>query len=248
MATFIDCSDQKYWQDKGTDMKILGLIGGISWVSTADYYKLINEGINKRLGGLNFAECIIYSFNYADIKRNNDADDWDSTFTMLSKACLHLKESGADAILLCANTMHLIAGRIEESITLPLIHIASATATVIKKQQLKKVGLLGTKFTMERDFFTSKLAAQGIETIIPGADDRQFLHETIFEELGRGITKNETRQRYLTIIGSLIKEGAEGIILGCTEIPLLIQQQDVRVPVFDTTRIHAAAAVDFALE
>ncbi|MBL7743766.1 MAG: aspartate/glutamate racemase family protein [Chitinophagaceae bacterium] len=229
-------------------MKILGLIGGISWVSTADYYKLINEGINKRLGGLNFAECIIYSFNYADIKRNNDADDWDSTFTMLSKACLHLKESGADAILLCANTMHLIAGRIEERINLPLIHIASATATVIRKQQLKKAGLLGTKFTMERDFFTSKLAAQGIETIIPGSDDRQFLHETIFEELGRGILKNETRQRYLTIIDSLIKEGAEGIILGCTEIPLLIQQQDVRVPVFDTTRIHAEAAVDFALE
>ncbi|MBL7740504.1 MAG: aspartate/glutamate racemase family protein [Chitinophagaceae bacterium] len=229
-------------------MKTLGLIGGISWVSTADYYKLINEGINEKLGGLNFAQCIIYSFNYADIKRNNDANDWDATFLLLSKACLRLENSGAEAILLCANTMHLIADRIGEGINLPLIHIASATATVIRKQQCRKVGLLGTKFTMERDFFTSKLAAQGIDTIIPPPGDRQFIHDTIFEELGKGIINPQTRLRYLAVIGSLVREGAEGIILGCTEIPLLIRQEDVEVPVFDTTRIHAAAAVDFALQ
>jgi aspartate racemase len=168
-------------------MKKLGLIGGISWVSTADYYKFINEGINKELGGVNFAECIIYSFNYDDIKRNNENNDWDTTFNMLSKACLNLKNCGAEAILLCANTMHLIADRIQESIDLPLIHIATETAKEIQKKEIKKVGLLGTKFTMELDFFKDKLTALDIEAIIPEADDRDFLHDTIFNELGKGL-------------------------------------------------------------
>jgi aspartate racemase len=227
-------------------MKTLGLIGGMSWVSTIDYYKLINEGINQKLGGLNFAECIIYSFNYADIKRNNDANDWEANFKIVSEAATHLKNSGAAAIVLCANTMHLIADRVEQAIGLPVIHIATATSSVIKNKGLKKIGLLGTKFTMELDFFRSKLTDQGIETIIPGDEDRNFIHYTIFEELGRGLIKDETRARYLAIIMEMIAGGAEGIILGCTEIPLLIQQPDVTVPVFDTTRIHAAAAVDFA--
>jgi aspartate racemase len=228
-------------------MKTLGLIGGISWVSTIDYYKLINEGINEKIGGLNFSQCIIYSFNYADIKKNNDANDWDKTFSMLSAACEHLKNGGAEAIVLCANTMHLIAERIEEKVGLPVIHIATATATAIKDKNIKKVGLLGTKFTMELDFFTNKLTEQGIEAIIPGEEDRQFIHHSIFEELGRGIINEETKQRYLAIINILIEQGAEGIILGCTEIPLLIQPQDLPILVFDTARIHAAAAVDFAL-
>lgn len=229
-------------------MKIIGLIGGISWVSTADYYKLINQGINDKLGGLNFSECLIYSFNYADIKKNNENNDWDATFSLLLKGCQFLKQGGAEAIVLCANTMHFIADRLEKEINLPIIHIATVTATEIQKQGLKKVGLLGTKFTMELDFFKDKLSAKGIEAIIPQSEeDRDFLHTTIFEELGKGIVTEETKKRYLAIANQLIKEGAEGIILGCTEIPLVIKPEDIAVPVFDTALIHSNAAVDFQL-
>ncbi len=228
-------------------MKKLGLIGGISWVSTIDYYKAINEGINEKLGGLNFSTCIIYSFNYAEIKKNNDANDWDSTFKKLSEACEHLKNSGAEAIVLCANTMHMIADRIEAKVGLPLIHIATATAAEIKKSNIKKVALLGTKFTMERDFFTSKLNDQGIEAIIPDEEDREFIHYTIFEELGRGLIKEESKQRYISIINKLQEQGAQGVILGCTEIPLLIKKEDVSIPIFDTALIHSKAAVEFSL-
>jgi aspartate racemase len=228
-------------------MKKLGLIGGISWVSTADYYRFINEGINEKLGGVNFAECMIYSFNYNDIKKNNENNDWESTFNMLSKACQSLKNSGAEAIVLCANTMHLIADRIQESVDLPLIHIATETAKEIQKKDIKKVGLLGTKFTMELDFFKDKLTDLAIETILPEANDREFIHETIFYELGKGLVLESTKQRYLSIIEKLIDNGAEGIILGCTEIPLLVKQEDIKVPVFDTALIHSNAAVAFAL-
>ena len=229
-------------------MKKLGLIGGMSFVSTLDYYKMINLGVNEKLGGLNYPECIIYSFNFADVKRNNDANDWDGNFNMVTDAGNKLKNSGADALVLCANTMHLIAEKVEKAVGLPVIHIATATAIAIKNRNLSKVGLLGTKFTMELDFFRARLQENGIEAIIPqSADDRDFIHWTIFEELGRGLLKEDTKQRYLSIIHELISQGAQGIILGCTEIPLLIQPADVAVPVFDTTRIHAAAAVDFTL-
>ncbi|QLC65356.1 aspartate/glutamate racemase family protein [Flavobacterium sp. LPB0248] len=229
-------------------MRKIGLIGGISWVSTSDYYTLINKGINEKLGGLNFSECLIYSFNYSDIKKNNDANDWDSTFNMLLKAAEVLKSGGAEAILLCANTMHLIADRIQEAIDIPLIHIAEETAIEIQKKQLKKVGLLGTKFTMELDFFKDKLAEKEIETIIPISEaDKDFIHYTIFEELGRGIATEETKKRYLEIANELIQSGAEGIILGCTEIPLVIKEGDLNVPIFDTTLIHTQAAINFQL-
>jgi aspartate racemase len=228
-------------------MKKIGLIGGISWVSTADYYSFINKGINERLGGLNFAECIIYSFNYAEIKKNNDAGDWDKTLSMLTNAALGLKACGAEAIILCANTMHLIADKLEEKVELPVINIASVTAREIKKKGITSVGLLGTKFTMERDFFNSKLKEQGITSIIPDEDDREFIHYTIFEELGRGLVIEETKQRYISIINKLIERGAKGIILGCTEIPLLIKPGDITVPAFDTTLIHSNAAVEFML-
>ena len=229
-------------------MRKIGLIGGISWVSTADYYKLINEGINEKLGGLNFSECLIYSFNYADIKKNNENNDWDSTFTMLLKGCKFLEQGGAKAIVLCANTMHFIADRLEAAIDVPVIHIATATSLEIEKQGLKKVGLLGTKFTMELDFFKDKLLAKGIEAIIPQNDeDKDFIHTTIFEELGKGLVTDETKKRYLEIANQLIKEGAEGIILGCTEIPLVIKSGDLSVPIFDTALIHSKAAVEFQL-
>lgn len=228
-------------------MKIIGLIGGISWVSTVEYYRLVNEGINKKLGGLNFSNCIIYSFNYADIKRNNDNNDWDSTLNMLTSAAVHLQNSGAECILLCANTMHMVADALQQKINVPLIHIADETAKVIEQSALKKVILLGTKFTMENDFFKDRLLQRNIMTIVPSTEDREFIHYTIFEELGRGLLKPETKEKYLSIINKLVEAGADGVILGCTEIPLLISQADVHVPLFDTTAIHAEAAVQFSL-
>ena len=229
-------------------MKILGLIGGISWVSTIDYYRLINQGVNEKLGDLNFAECVIYSFNYQDIKNNNDAGDWDKTLQMLTTAALGMKAAGAEAIVLCANTMHMVADRLEQNLQLPLIHIATVTAQAIKQRGLVKVGLLGTKFTMEQSFFRDKLTANGIEAIIPDSEDREHIHYTIFEELGRNLIKPETKSFYIDVINKLVAQGAQGIILGCTEIPLLISQGDVSIPLFDTTLIHSKAAVEFALE
>lgn len=230
-------------------MKTLGLIGGISWVSTLDYYKNINLGINQKLGGLNFSKCLIHSFNYADIKKNNDANDWESTFNMIAEASMNLKLSGAEGIVLCANTMHYIADRLEQQIELPVIHIGTATANAIKQQGAKKVGLIGTKFTMELDFFKDKLKAQGIEPIIPDDQtDRDFIHYIIFEELGRGIVSKESKEHYLAIVNKMIEqEEIEGLILGCTEIPLLIKPEDLDISCFDTTLIHSDAAVEFAL-
>jgi aspartate racemase len=238
----------KTFRKENNGMKTLGLIGGISWVSTQDYYKYINEGVNKKLGGMNFARLIIHSMNYGEIKKNNDANDWDATFKLLHEAGENMKAGGAKAIVLCANTMHLLADRLEEKLNLPVIHVATATANEIKKLNLKKVALLGTKFTMERDFFTNKLKDQEIESIIPGDEDRKFIHYTIFEELGRGIINQETKQKYISIIQKLISQGAQGVILGCTEIPLLIKQEDVEIPVFDTTWIHSEAAIKFIVE
>ena len=217
-------------------------------MSTVDYYRLINQFTNEALGDLNFATCLIHSFNYADIKRNNDRGDWDKTLNMIAKASENMKRSGAEAIVLCANTMHLIAGPLEERIGLPVIHIATATARAIKSKQIRKVGLLGTRFTMEHDFFTDKLKEEGIEAIIPPDAERGYVHETIFEEFGRGLFLPETKARYQAIMSDLQNRGAEGIILGCTEIPMLLNQTDFPAPLFDTTYIHARAAVDFALQ
>lgn len=228
-------------------MKILGLVGGTSWVSTLDYYKLINEGVNEKLGDLNFAECMVYSVNYQVIKQNVDADDWDSNLEILAGAAIKLQNSGAKGIILCANTPHLVADRIQEKIQVPVIHIATATANAIKEKGLKKVGMLGTRLTMERDFFRNKLEEAGIEMLIPEDDDRGFIHYTIFEEFGRGIFSRETKQRYLAIMQKLLAAGAEGIIAGCTEIPLFIKQDEVNFPLFDTMALHAKAAVEFAV-
>ncbi len=228
-------------------MKRIGLIGGISWVSTVDYYRYINLGINARLGANNFAECMIYSFNYQELITKNNSCDTEGTFRLLLDAAMHLKNSQVTALVLCANTMHMYAERLEQVIGLPVIHVATATAITIRHSGLKKVGLLGTKFTMERDFFKDKLTARGIQAIIPDDADKDFVHQTIFEELGKGLFLASTRQRYIAIIEDLKSRGAEGIILGCTEIPLLIKQSDVTIPVFDTTLIHSETAVSFML-
>lgn len=229
-------------------MKILGLIGGISWVSTIDYYTQINQGINNQLGELNYAECIIYSFNFQKIKDNNDTNNWDSTLKMVVAAAKKLENSGAEGIVLCANTMHIIADRLEKEISIPLIHIATSTAIEIKKGGLKKVGLLGTKFTMDYDFFKSKLNELGIDVVIPlNQSDKDFINDTIFDELTKGIIRTETKERYLSIIEQLKNDGAEGIIAGCTEIPLIIKENDIDLPYFNTSLIHSKAAVKFAI-
>lgn len=230
-------------------MKKIGLVGGISWTSTLDYYRYLNQGINEKLGALNFAECLIYSVNFDDFQRYNAAYDWDATFELLSTAAENLKKAGAEAIVLCANTAHIVADRIEKHIQLPLIHITTATADAICQKNLKKVGLLGTTYTMELDFYKDKLIERGIEPLIPELQaERDYIEDTLRYELGKGVIKPETKVAYLKIIQQLIDRGAEGIILGCTEIPLLIRAEDVAVPVFDTTRIHTQAAVEFAVE
>ncbi|MEO6286737.1 MAG: aspartate/glutamate racemase family protein [Dyadobacter sp.] len=229
-------------------MKKIGLVGGMSWVSTIDYYRFINEGINGKLGGLHFAECIIYSVNFNDFVSNNIAGNWDATYEIILNACENLEKAGAEAIVLCANTAHAIADRLEANFALPVIHIVTATADAIKKKGLEKVGLLGTKFTMEMDFYKDKLISLGIEPMVPESQEtRDFIQQTLKDELGKGIILEETKQRYISIINELIANGAEGIILGCTEIPMIISQKDVSVPVFDTTEIHSQAAVTFSL-
>jgi aspartate racemase len=229
-------------------MKTIGLIGGISWVSTADYYSQLNQKVNARAGGLNFPQMLIYSFNYAEIKKNNDNNDWDATCDLLTTASQNLIRSGAEGIALCANTMHLIADRIQAAIDVPLINIADATAQQVEKNHIQKVGLLGTRFTMEQEFFKKKLSEKNIEVFIPEEEEKAFVHQTIFDELGKGIITVKTKSKYQEIIAGLQRKGAEGIILGCTEIPLLIKQEDVQPLVFDTTNIHTDAICRFIME
>ncbi len=225
-------------------MKKIGLVGGMSWVSTVDYYRLINQGVNARIGGLNFAECIIYSLNFGDIQIVN----WNNSFELLYKACLSLKNSGAECIVLCANTAHQFIDQLEARIELPFINIVSETARVIQRKQLTKVGLLGTKYTMEMDFFKDGLMQKGIECIIPKRENiREFIQRTLRDELGKGIYKSKTKDAYLSIINELLKSGAQGIILGCTELPLIIKQQDVSAPLIDTLELHCEAIVKFAI-
>jgi aspartate racemase len=225
-------------------MKKIGLIGGISWVSTLDYYRFINEGINEKLGRLNFAECVIYSLNFEDIQTKT----WANAYDLLLNAANDLKNSGVEGIALCANTAHLYADQLQQAINLPIIHIGVATAHAVKAKGLKKVGLLGTIFTMELGFYRDKLVEHGLSVLIPPSQaTRDYIQHTLKEELGRGIIQADTKDNYVKIINELIENGAEGIILGCTEIPLLIRQADCSVPIFDTTKIHSTAIVDFAL-
>ena len=228
-------------------MKKIGLVGGTSWTSTVDYYRYINEAANDQLGGFHAAECILYSVDFDKFKTFNAAHDWDSTYGLLSHAGLQLKAAGAELIILCANTSHMVAERVEATVHLPMIDIRTATAAAIHKQGIQKVGLLGTVYTMELSFYRDKLLTLGIETIVPSQQsDRDFIEDSVLD-LGKGIINPSDKTRYLEIIHELIQQGAEGMILGCTEIPLLLSQEDCPVPVFNTTLIHAQAAVDYAL-
>jgi aspartate racemase len=225
-------------------MKKIGLVGGISWVSTMDYYRFINEGVHEKLGGLNFAECLIYSLNFGDIQ----AISWVNSYELLLNACESLKRAGVDGIVLCANTAHLFADELQEKIQLPFIHIVAETAKAVIKQGYKKVGLLGTIFTMEMDFYRKKLEAYGLEVLTPAKQEtRDYMQHTIKEELGIGFINPETKKNYITVVNELIENGAECIILGCTELPMLISQNDFDIPVFDATKIHSQAIVDYLL-
>ena len=228
-------------------MKIIGLIGGTSWVSTVEYYTYINRMINEKLGGNNSARIILYSVNFEEFRPPVNPDDWGEIAVKFSDIAKRIEQGGADCLLLCANSPHIISGDIQKNISIPLIHIAEATAKEIVKQNIRKVGLLGTRITMEQPFFKDKLSEADIEAIIPGPEERNFIHESIFDELGKGIFRPGTKKRYLQIIDDLKNRGAEGVILGCTEIPLIIKQSDCYITTFDTTLIHSKAAVDFAL-
>jgi aspartate racemase len=229
-------------------MRTIGIIGGLSWLSTIDYYRAINEQVNQRLGGVHAGKIIIYSLNFGEIKELTMRDDWPVMTALVAGAAKKLQQSGADCILIGANTMHKIAPAVQQAVNIPLIHIAEVTATAVREQQLKKVALLGTKYTMELNFYPDAMRKYGIETIIPAENDRDYIHGTIYNELGKGIFTEEMRERYKEIINSLMQQGAQGVILGCTEIPMLIKQKDSAIPVFDTALIHATAAVEFALE
>ena len=226
-------------------MKTLGIIGGTGYPSTIEYYRLINEQVNERLGGLNFARCIVYSFNYGDIDALNWQQNMEGLFKLISEAVDTLIVAGAEGILLGANTIHMFADRLQEQIPVPIIHIADTTGDAILTKGLRKVALLGTRHTMEMDFYRTRLQYKQIEVLIPEAGEREFIHKSILDELVKNIFTPETKNQYLDIITSLEQKGAEGIILGCTEIPLLVEQKDCSIPLFDTLKIHANAAVDF---
>lgn len=228
-------------------MRTLGLIGGMSWESTVPYYRLINETVKQQLGGLHSARLVLYSVDFFEIEQLQMQGDWEKAGQILGEAALALNKAGAERIVLCTNTMHKVADIIARIGGLPLLHIADATAQAIRAQQIGRVGLLGTRFTMEQQFYRGRLQTQGIEVITPDAADRAIIHDIIYQELCLGKVVAASREAYRRIIGKLEQQGAQGIILGCTEITLLVGSADASVPVFDTTVIHAQAAAEFAL-
>lgn len=230
-------------------MKTLGLIGGMSWESTAIYYRHINEITRKRLGGLHSARLLLWSFNFADVAERQHAGDWRGAANLMVEAAKRLSDGGADAIVICTNTMHRMADEVQAAISIPLLHIADATATAITSAEVKRPILLATRFTMEQDFYKQRLREKfGIDPVIPDEAGREIVHRVIYDELCLGVVKDSSKAAYLSEIERLRREkGADGVIMGCTEITMLIGQNDVDLPVFDTTFLHAAAAVDFAL-
>ncbi len=229
-------------------MKKIGLIGGMSWESSAVYYQLLNRRVNELLGGTHSCDCLMDSLDFARVEELQHEGKWDELCLLMKERALNLERAGAEIILLCTNTMHLCGDRITQELSVPFLHIADATAREIQAQGLKKVALLGTRFTMEKDFYTSPLMDRfGIEVIIPEEKERIRVHDCIYRELVRGILSDESRKDFIRIISGLADRGAQGVILGCTEIPLLIRQEDVSIPVFDTTALHVEAALEQAM-
>ena len=229
-------------------MKTIGLLGGMSWESTMSYYQGLNQGVKAALGGLNSAKVALYSVNFDDIEKHQHKGEWDKAAQLLSQAAMRIEAAGADFLLICTNTMHKVAPQIDAAINIPLLHIADATAQQLIQDDMTKVGLLGTLFTMEEGFYKNRLTEQfGIEVITPSPADRQIMHDIIYRELCLGIVDDTAKQQYLTIIHQLHQQGAQAVILGCTEIGLLISTSDTTVPLYDTTKLHVQAALDIAL-
>jgi aspartate racemase len=228
-------------------MKTIGLIGGMSWESSLEYYRLINEGVRDRLGGLHSAQCLMYSVDFAPLEVMQQSGRWEEAGAAMAEAAQRLERGGADFIVLCTNTMHKLAPQIEAATNLPFLHIADAAAARVQAAGLKRVGLLGTRFTMEEDFYAGRLTRRGLQVLIPPTDERREVNRVIYEELCLGINRAESRAAYRDVIAGLVQAGAQGIILGCTEIGLLVKAEDSPIPLFDTTRIHAEAAVALAL-
>jgi aspartate racemase len=230
-------------------MKTIGLLGGMSWESSLEYYRIINEAVKARLGGLHSAKSIMYSFDFAEIEALQRQGDWQTATERMIEAAQSIERGGADFLLICANTMHKMADEVQACISIPLLHIADPTAEAIRAQGLRRVGLLGTRFTMEEPFYRGRLlSGHGLEVIVPGEAERETVHRVIYDELCQGIIRPESRDAYNSVIQSLAEQGAEAVILGCTEIGLLVRQEDSPVPLFDTTRLHAEAAVAYALQ
>ncbi|HYF78555.1 MAG TPA: aspartate/glutamate racemase family protein [Symbiobacteriaceae bacterium] len=230
-------------------MKTIGLIGGMSWESSVEYYRLINQGIRERLGGLRSAKILLDSFDFEEIASRQRSGRWDEATEMLRASARRLEQSGAEFLLICTNTMHKVAGPVQDSVGIPLVHIADPTGAAIVAAGIKRIGLLGTAFTMEDGFYRQRLEERfGLEVLVPDEPtDRQMVHQVIFGELCQGVVREESRAAYRAVMSGLVARGAEGIILGCTEIGLLVGAEDASVPLFDTTRLHAAAAVEQAL-
>jgi aspartate racemase len=228
-------------------MKMIGLIGGMSWESTALYYRIINEQVKQQLGGLHSARSLMYSVDFHEIEKLQAAGEWQKAGEILADAAISLEKGGADFIVLCTNTMHKVAQQITDAVSIPLLHIADATAQRIRQAGVKKVGLLSTAFTMEQEFYKGRLNQSEIEVLVPDAAGRKVVHDIIYQELCLGVIRDESRAQYRKIIAELVEQGAEAIILGCTEITLLVKTEDASVPLFDTTLIHAEDAVKLAL-
>lgn len=229
-------------------MKTIGLIGGMSWESSLEYYKRINEMIKLKLGGLHSAKCFLYSVDFEEIERLQHREEWGELSRIMINIAQKLKGGGADFVVICTNTMHKMANEIEHAAGIKVLHIAEVTGQEVIKKGMKKVGLLGTKFTMEGEFFKKILKEKyGVEVVIPDSDERESVHHIIYNELCKGEIKEASKKQYLEIMNNLVMNGAEGVILGCTEITLLIKQADTAIQIFDTTQIHAYAAVEFAL-
>jgi aspartate racemase len=230
-------------------MKSIGLLGGMSWESTLEYYRIINQEVQARLGGLHSARCLLYSVDFAEIEALQHRDRWSQAGALLAEAARRLELGGADFLVLCTNTMHKVADDIQAGSGIPLLHIADATAEKIKASGISRVGLLGTRFTMEQDFYRGRLEQRhGLDVVVPEPEAREMVHRVIYDELCRGLIRDSSRAAYRGIIENLVKRGAQGIIAGCTEIELLVREQDSAAPLFPTTRIHAVAAVDRSLQ
>jgi len=229
-------------------LKIIGLIGGMSWESSLEYYRIINETVRNRLGGLHSAKSLLYSVDFAEIETLQHQGQWQEATQMMIEAAQHVERGGADFVVICTNTMHKMAAEVQKNISIPILHIGDATAERVKAQKFRKVGLLGTRFTMEEDFYKGRLTKKhGLQVMIPTEEDRAIVHRVIYDELVIGEINPTSRAQYQRIIDEMVQQGCEGIVLGCTEIGLLVKETDSRVPLFDTTRIHAIAAVEYAL-